>query len=261
MRERGASDWGSGGGPGGFELNTDERDLIRSLIVADPELVLADDQVMRALIGDAGDNGRQVVDLRDRLVERLEGRLKRLVQANRSVIAAAYENVAGTRQLHAAVLDLLSRHDLGGLLRCLTADVPEMLGVEEARLCLEANVSEAQAADGLGEGLEGRVIALPQGSVAAYLSLDGAVSGEGVVLREASPEAELLFGPATAVRSEALVRLDIDGAAGLLVFGSGDPDRFAPDQGIEHLVFLGGVVERLLLRHLVVEEAGPPNDR
>ncbi len=248
-------------GSAGFELNTDERDLIRSLIVADPELVLADDQVMRALIGEAADDARQIVDLRDRLVERLETRLKRLLQANRSVIAAAYENVAGTRQLHAAVLDLLSRPDLGGLLRCLTASVPEMLGVEEARLCLEANVSEAQAADGLGEGLEGRVIALPQGTVADYLSLEGPITGETVVLREASGAAELLFGPRAVVRSEALVRLDIDGAAGLLVFGSADPDRFAPDQGTEHLVFLGSVVERLLLRHLVVEEAAPVDDR
>ncbi|GMG82475.1 DUF484 family protein [Paralimibaculum aggregatum] len=239
-----------GWAPNSFELNTDERDLIRSLIVADPELVLADDQVMRALIGETAAPDRQVVDLRDRLVERLESRLKRLVQANRSVIAAAYENVAGTRSLHRAVLALIAETELTGFLRCLTVEVPRLIGVEEARLCLEAEIDEARPADGLGEGLEGRVLALPEGMVEAYLMLDGGPVPEGVVLREASSEAELIFGHLTSVRSEAMMRLELDGAAGLLLFGAADPDRFGPDQGVDLLIFFGGVVERLLLQRL-----------
>ncbi len=235
----------------GFELNTDERDLIRSLIVADPELVLADDQVMRALIGEGEEHAdRQVIDLRDRLVARLEMRLKRLVQANRSVIAAAYENVAGTRQLHRAVVALIGETGLAGFLRCLTIEVPRMLGVEEARLCLEADVDEAQAMEGLGRGLEGRVLALPYGTVEDYLTLDGGFAPEGVALRLASSEAELIFGPMTSVRSEAMMRLDLEGAAGLVVFGAADPDRFGPDQGTELLTFFGRVVERLLMQRL-----------
>ena len=243
----------SGTAPGGFELNADERDLIRSLIVADPELVLADDQVMRALIGETQNGERQVVDLRDRLVERLETRLKRLVQANRSVIAAAYETVAGTRQLHQAVLALLEQGDLGTLMRCLTQQVPTLLGVEEARLCLEADVDETLPADSLAEGLEGRVLAMPEGTVDAYLMLDGMPPDEGVVLREASGEAELVFGHLTTVRSEAMMRLDLDGAVGLVVFGSSDPERFGPDQGTDLLVFFRRVVERLLLERLNAE--------
>ncbi|MEO0994329.1 MAG: DUF484 family protein [Pseudomonadota bacterium] len=246
------SDWAgsSGAGTGGFELNTDERDLIRSLIVADPQLVLADDQVMRALIGETGHDERQVIDLRDRLVARLEQRLKRLVQANRSVIAAAYENVAGTRQLHAAVLSLMAEDDLEGLLRCLTVKVPRILGVEEARLCLDADVDQARPAEGLGEGLDGRVVALPDGTAEAYLMLDGGPIGEGVILREASTEAELLFGPLSPVRSEAVLRMSVAGSDSLLAFGSADPDRFAPDQGTELLVFFKSVVERLLAGHI-----------
>ncbi|MEM9147745.1 MAG: DUF484 family protein [Pseudomonadota bacterium] len=241
--------------PGSFELNTDERDLIRSLIVADPRLVLEDDQVMRALIGDTAQENRQIVDLRDRLVARLEQRLKRLVQANRSVIAAAYENVAGTRQLHAAVLALMGEDDLELLLRCLTLDVPRILGVEEARLCLDADVDDARPADGLGEGLDGRVIALPEGTVEAYLMLDGTPIDQGVVLREASAEAELLFGPLNPVRSEAILRMNVADADSLLVFGSADPDRFSPDQGTELLIFFKSVVERLLGRFIDPEGA------
>lgn len=241
-------------GPGGFELNTDERDLIRSLIVADPALVLDDDQVMRALIGESATDERQVIDLRDRLVSRLEQRLKRLVQANRSVIAAAYENVAGTRQLHAAVLALMGKDDLESLLACLTTDVARILGVEEARLCMDADVIDARPAEGLGEGLDGRVIALPEGTAEAYLMLDGGPIGDGVVLREASSEAELLFGPLSAVRSEAILRMTVADADALLAFGSADPDRFAPDQGTELLVFFKTVVEGLLAGHIDPED-------
>jgi len=238
---------------GTIALDTEERDLIRSLIVADPDLVLADDQVMRAIIGRTHTPERKVVDLRDRLVERLESRLKRLVDANRSVIAAAYEAVSGTRQLHRAMLALLDTRDLTEFLRCLTRDVPDIIGVEEARLCLEADVEDTRPADGLGEGLDGRVVAMPVGTVEAYLMLDGTPTPEGVLLREAGSEAEIVFGRGTTVRSEAMARLELDGAAGLVVFGAADPDRFGPEQGTDLLVFFGQAIERLLLQRLAAE--------
>lgn len=235
-----------------FEIDAEERDLIRSLILAEPDLVLGDDQVMRRLIG-AGDtgaaDGRRIIDLRDRLVERLETRLSRLVHTNRSVIAAAYETVAGTGQLHRAVLDLIAAPDLAGFLRVLTLETPLMVGVEEARLCLEAEVDQVRPADELGPGLEGRVLAVPEGTAEAYLALGGEVSG-GVVLRATGEEAELLFGYPNRIRSEACLRLGIGDTAGLVVFGASDPDRFGPDQGTDLLHFFAGVVERLLLKHL-----------
>lgn len=237
-----------------FALESDEADLIRSLILADPNLVLDDTEVMRALIGATGKGPRRIVDLRDRLVERMESRLATLVRTNRSVIAAAYENVAGTSQLHRAVLALLDAKPLGEFLRCLTAETPALVGVEEARLCLEADVEDTHPADELGEGLEGRVIAVPEGTVDAYLSLGGEVSPGGVVLRPAGEEAELVFGYPHRIRSEACLKLSLNGAVGLVVYGAADPDRFGPEQGPDLLHFLGGVVERLLMERL--EAAG-----
>ena len=241
-----------GGAGSAFEIEPDERDLIRSLILADPELVLGDDAVMRRLIGASGDapEGRKVVDLRDRLVERLESRLTKLVHTNRSVIAAAYETVAGTGQLHRAVLGLIGRRELGPFLRHLTAEVPLMVGVEEARLCIEAEIDDIHPADDLAPGLEGRVLAVPEGTTDAYLALDGEAPPTGVVLRATGEEAELLYGYPNRIRSEACLRLDMDGTAGLMVFGAADPDRFGADQGTELLQFFAGVVEQLLLERL-----------
>lgn len=74
---------------------------IRAEILADPDLVLEDREVMQALIEAEGKpgGGRKVVDLRGALVTRLEARLDRLETTHRSVIAAAYENLAGTTQI------------------------------------------------------------------------------------------------------------------------------------------------------------------
>ncbi|HET7410916.1 MAG TPA: DUF484 family protein [Paracoccaceae bacterium] len=231
-----------------FSLSDDERDLVRSLIVADPDLVLGDDQVMRRLIGERTGE-RQVVDLRDRLVERLESRLEKMVAHHRTVVAAAYENVEGARQLHRAVLALIEPPDLSSFLHRLTHDVPRMLGLDEARLCLEADVAETGPAAGFGEDLHGRVMALPEGTVADYMSLDGGHAGP-VVLREAGADSELVFGEANPVQSEALMRLDIPGSAGMLAFGSADARKFDPSHGTDLLAFFGGAVERLLLQRL-----------
>lgn len=219
---------------------------IRRMILADPELVLADGEVMRALIGAEAQGGRQVVDLRARLVERLEDRLEKLRRTHRTVIAAAYENVSGTAQVHRAVLALLEVTRLTEFLAILTRDVPGMLGVEECRFCLEAEVDGAGPAQGLSDGLGGRVLALPLGTVEAYLMIDGEQAPGPVVLRTAPPESEMLFGPAARTRSEALIRLDFAGLPGLVAFGARDPERFQPHHGTDLLTFFGGVVERVI---------------
>jgi uncharacterized protein YigA (DUF484 family) len=231
-------------------LDAEERELIRSLILADPELVLSDDMVMRALLGATAQGARNIVDLRDKLVERMEQRLQRLVHTNRSVIAAAYENVAGTHQVHRAVLALIDAPDADVFLRCLTHDVPAMVGVEEARLCLEADVEEIGPAKTLGAGLEGHVLLVPEATVGEYLMLEGDTTPGKVVLRRCGVEAEVIFGRGSRARSEALLRLDIAGSTGLLAFGAQDPDRFGPEQGVDLLIFFGSVIERLAAQHL-----------
>jgi uncharacterized protein len=239
-----------------FRMTDDERDLIRSLIVADPDLVLEDQGVMRRLVGER--NGeRRIVDLRDRLVERLEQRLEKLVQHHRTVIAAAYENVAGTQQVHRAVLALIEPPDLSAFLYRLTHEVPRTLGLDDARLCLESDVETVGPAESIGADLHtdlhGRLLALPHGTVADYMALDGSGT-EPVVLREAGAEAELIFGEANPIQSEALMRLDLAGSAGMLAFGSSDPRKFDPGHGTDLLAFLGSAVERLLVQRMSENE-------
>ena len=84
----------------------------RDRILASPEALLEDRDVMQALIG-AGDRavGGNVVDLRGLAMERLEERLERLEDTHRFVLAAAYENLSGTQMIQRAVLRLMEPAD------------------------------------------------------------------------------------------------------------------------------------------------------
>ena len=84
---------------------------VRGKLLSEPDRILDDPDLMRAL-ADAADNtrGNNVVDMRAVAMERLEARLDRLEDTHRNVIAAAYENLAGTNMIHRAILTLLE-HD------------------------------------------------------------------------------------------------------------------------------------------------------
>ena len=75
-------------------------DDVRLRILQDPEVILEDPDVMRALVA-ANERamGQNIVDLRGVAMERLESRLSRLEDTHRSVIAAAYDNLSGVTSL------------------------------------------------------------------------------------------------------------------------------------------------------------------
>ncbi len=227
-------------------------EALKALLLADPDMVLEDRDVMRALIdANQAPGGRNVVDLRGALVSRLEQRLDKLENTHRSVIAAAYENLAGTSQLHKAVLMLLEQTHFVDFLRILALETPELVAVDCARICIETDEADPGPMPGLEPDLAECVIIVPPGGSDAYFALSGAAARK-VCLRQAAPEADAVFGDAARwVRSEALVRLDLgNGRKGLLVFGAEDPHRFGPEHGTDLLAFFGGVVERSLRRWL-----------
>lgn len=230
------------------------RAALRERILSDPDVILADDQLMRALLAaDRRVPGRNVVDLRGVLVERLEERLDRLEDTHREVLAAAYENVSGMNQVHRACLALLDPADFAGFLRVLTRDVAMILGVEVIRLGLEAPAAEPGQALGPAGPLGRAVVALPAGGVEAYVTQGRGLGPRKVTLRRCDPAPDALYGAdAGAIRSEALLRLDLGEGklGGLLAFGAVDAHRFHPDQGVDLLTFFGGVFERCLRRWL-----------
>jgi uncharacterized protein len=225
---------------------------LKAHILDHPGVILDDPELMRALLAaERRAAGRNVVDLRGVLVERLEERIERLEDTHREVLAAAYENVAGTNQIHRACLEVLDAGDFAAFLGVMTEDLSRMLAVDIVRLGLEA----PGVAPGTGLGPDGplkrAVLALPDRGVDAYITHGRGLGPRQVTLRQlvrASPD---LYGEvATGIRSEAVLKLDLgaERRPGLLIFGSKTPGRFHAEQGTDLLSFFCGVFERALRR-------------
>ncbi|GHC53841.1 DUF484 family protein [Neogemmobacter tilapiae] len=229
-------------------LNADLRDRL----LAEPDVILEDRDLMRALIEANGRlMGDNVVDLRGIAMDKLEERLARLEDTHRTVIASAYENLAGTNQLHRAVIQLLDQTDFEGFLAVLNGPFAVQLRVQSVRLILET----AQEADEPAlRQVDDVVRVAEKGFVESYLTGGRPVVAKPVTLRRTTAKnAEPVFGRAAReIRSEALMALDLGPGRlpGLLALGASDPLQFKPAQGTELLSFLAGVFERLMRRWL-----------
>ena len=226
-------------------------DALREAIISRPDVILDDKDLMHALIA-ANERamGGNIVDLRGLAMERLEARLDRLEDTHRSVIAAAYENLAGTNQIHRAILRMLDPTEFEPFLRDLGGEVAQILRVDAVRLVLESVQNDNDpAVQRLGDVLN---VAEP-GFIDTYLSQGRGGTVRQVTLRQVQDPAPEIYGTdGNWVRSEACLKLDFGEGRlpGLLVMGAEDPHMFGPQQGTDLLAFFGGVFERAMRRWL-----------
>lgn len=224
---------------------------LRDRILEKPETILEDRDLMRALIA-ANDRaiGANVIDLRGVAMERLETRLERLEDTHRTVIAAAYENLAGTNQVHRAILQMLDPLSFEDFLKSLSGDVAAALRVDCIRLVLES----VQGADDPALRRLGDVLCVAEpGFAAEYISGGRDISLRPVTLRQTIPASAMIYGEGAGwIRSEALMRLDFGQGRlpGLLVMGSKNANHFKPTHGTDLLAFFAGVFERTMRRWL-----------
>ncbi len=226
-------------------------DALREAIISRPDVILDDKDLMHALIA-ANERamGGNIVDLRGLAMERLEARLDRLEDTHRSVIAAAYENLAGTNQIHRAILRMLDPTEFEPFLRDLGGEVAQILRVDAVRLVLESVQNDNDpAVKRLGDVLN---VAEP-GFIDTYLTLGRGGTVRQVTLRQVQDPAPEIYGnDGSWVRSEACLKLDFGEGRlpGLLVMGAEDPHMFGPQQGTDLLAFFAGVFERAMRRWL-----------
>jgi uncharacterized protein YigA (DUF484 family) len=231
-------------------FGTISRDL-RDLILSEPEAILEDRDVMSALVS-AHDRamGTNVIDLRGIAMQRMESRLARLEDTHRSVIAAAYENLAGTNQVHRAILHLLDPVSFEAFLAVLGGDVAQTLRVDCVRLVLESReTADDPALRRLGQTL----CVTEAGFIDSYVEAGRNALPRQVTLRQTMPESNRIYAERSGwIRSEALLRLDLGPGRlpGLLVLGAEDPHRFKSAHGTDLLAFFGSVFERSMRRWL-----------
>ncbi len=226
-------------------------DTLREAIIAEPDAILDDQDVMRALVA-ANERlmGGNIVDLRGIAMERLESRLDRLEDTHRNVIAAAYENLAGTNQVHRAILRLLDALAFEDFLRDLGGEVADILRVDAVTLVLES------AQNGMEPAIDrmGKILTVVEpGFIDSYITQMRGGSARQVTLRPVRMVPDRLYGAkADRIRSEACLKLDLGPGRlpGLLAMGAQDPAQFNPQQGTDLLAFFSGVFECAMRRWL-----------
>lgn len=215
---------------------------VRDKLLADPSVILADRELMRALVAAReAEVGANVIDIRGRAMEALETRLDRLEAAHESVISAAYDNQSGTAVVHRAVLSLLEPMDAAGFIDALESDVAPMLRIETLKLVVEDRGDSAAA---LPEG----TVLVPEGATARLIAAGRrAPRGNDIVLRRAQTVTEPIHGQR--ITSEALLPLDLGPGLppALLLMGSEEPGRFSPAHGTDLLRFFGQVFRLVLI--------------
>ena len=234
------------------QIEAQTEKTLRDIIINNPRIVLDDPSVMRALVL-ANDElrGANIVDLRGVAMKRLEIQLGKLEATHRSVIAAAYDNLAGTQQINRAILKIMEPSSFESFLLMTGKDMPDIMRIDFACLVLEAkqhdpDLSLAQ----LGKVL----IPVQTGFVTDYLQARAFSGDIKVTLRAVkSPNPSIYANPSSMIKSEACIQLDFgDGTVpGLLILGAKDPNQFSPVQGTDLLTFFGKVYERAVRRWLI----------
>jgi len=225
--------------------------IVRDVILKDPSIVLNDPEVMRSLVAtNDRQTGRNVVDLRGVAMDRLENRLDRLEDTHRSVIAAAYDNLAGTNQIHRAVLKILEPLSFEGLIKVVHAELPAIMRTDFARLILESQSVDVPTPL---RGYEEIVLTVPLGYTGAYVNSQRNRHDRKVTLRQIRPDNYDIYGDAVDwVASEACLKLDFGPktSPGMLIFGSEDPHQFVAAQGTDLLTFFTTAFERTVRKWL-----------
>ena len=222
--------------------------ILRDFITENPRIVLDAPDVMRALLASHDETlGQNIVDLRSVAMRRLEAQLGRLEETNRSVIAAAYDNLAGTQQIHRALLKIMEPTDFGGFLTMIGTEMVDILRIDYACLILE---TQNQSPDPNLAPLGPVVKPAPSGFVADYLSQNLAAK---VTLRRVTEPNVFVYpiamGP---MGSEACLQLDFGAGTlpGLLILAAKDAEQFSHAQGTDLLTFFATIFERALRRWL-----------
>ncbi len=222
-------------------------DKLREEILAKAHEILNDETLLRALIEASDQNlGEKIVDIRSVAMKKMDGELKKLKRSNQQVIATAYENLVGMKQVHQVVLKSLEQNNFEELITNLNTEACDILRVDCIRLGLETH-SLLQSNKNLVSNLSELLDLYPVNFVDTYISQGKKDSTDDVVLRPTPKGSDQLYGKLSKnLKSEGCIKLKIGNKKiiGILALASNKREKFTAQQGVELLKFMGSVFER-----------------
>ncbi len=168
-----------------------------------------------------------------------------LKDQHREMKSTTRAKINNNNTINSAYLILLDARTFEQLIQTITTDLAVLLDLDVAALVVEVNGGERPHVHTTG------VRVVEAGTV------DGWLGKRGVMLYSDLYGDPAIFGGAAGlVRSQALIRIQVseDTPAGLLAFGSRDPEMFHSGQGTELVCFLARVIERSIRAWLDLPE-------
>ncbi|MBI1215887.1 MAG: DUF484 family protein [Alphaproteobacteria bacterium] len=179
--------------------------------------------------------GKGVVSFQQALVDRLKADKSNASRIQKELIDTFRANMSNQNRIQTAVLVLLEAESFEEFITSITQDFPILLDVDTVNIIIESTSKEIPFINQSG------IRFARQGFVSQWL-------GTGDALLQPNINGhEDIFGPgAGLVKSHALLRMEIsqNTPAGIIAFGSRDPEAFHPEQAIDQIGFLAQVVER-----------------
>ena len=225
-------------------------DTVRAELLADPSIILNDQELMDSLLAATDIKlGTKVVDLRHVAMTRLSDKLGALEGTHESVVAAAYQNLLGTKQIHQAVIELLSKKSLDDFVVYFKSELLKILSVDCIFILLEKPHSSVNTL--IPTEYRPIIQTVMSGFVNTYITQGGLTELSKVKLRKATSVTNQLFENASnQIESEACVQVNLseNKITGMIAFGSSDENFFEPGQGTDLLQFFASACERMLER-------------
>ena len=222
-------------------------DKLREEILTKAHEILNDEILLKALIGANDKNlGGKIVDLRSVAMQKMDGELKKLKRSNQQVIATAYENLVGMKQVHQVVLNSLEQNNFDEFIANLDTEACDVLKVDCIKIGLETH-SSLQNTEKYDSNLSKLLDLYPVNFVDTYISQGKNNGSDDVVLRPTPKGCEQLYGKLSKnLKSEGCIKLEIgnEKIIGILALASKEREKFTAQQGVELLKFMGSVFER-----------------
>ncbi len=201
-------------------------DDIAAYLRAHPHFLAERPELYRSLAPPQRVHGEAMADHMAALLRAERAHSAAMTERADFVLASRRAAAGLAARVQEAVLALIRADDP---VECVTTELPALLAVDAASLCIEAPLRGART--------------VPEGTVSSCLG------SRGVVLRRDAGDAPLLHGEATRLaHHEALVRVPGDGPDAMLALVARDANVLDASQGTSALAFLGRVLAAALAR-------------
>jgi len=179
--------------------------------------------------------GKGVVDFQQFMVTRLREDRDGIIEEAREIVETSRSNMSNQARTHKAILMMMDARTFDDFIHTVTMDMASLFDVDIISLIVEAESNSIPHINLPGVKIVGN------GSITLLMN-------ESKIILESNIKGieDIYGGGAGLVKSQALLQLNVSGAApkAMLAFGSRDPDMYAAGQGTELLLFLGHVIER-----------------